>query len=84
MGAGGLAALFGGKRCNRSFAGIPSTSGIAFAFILDVFPLAITEGAGAEMQQTLGTAVFAFMIDVTLFGLFLAPLFYFVVRWLVE
>jgi len=51
---------------------------------LDVFPLAIAEGAGAEMRQTLGTAVFASMIDVTLFGLFLAPLFYFVVRWLVE
>jgi hypothetical protein len=36
------------------------------------------------MRQTLGTAVFAFMIDVTLFGLSLAPLFYFIVRWLVE
>ena len=56
----------------------------SFAFILGVFPLVIAEGAGAEMRQTLGTAVFYGMIGVTLFGLFLTPLFYFVVRWLVE
>jgi multidrug efflux pump len=49
-----------------------------------VFPLVIVEGAGHEMRRTLGTAVFAGMIGVTLFGLFLTPLFYFVVRWLVE
>jgi multidrug efflux pump subunit AcrB len=54
----------------------------SFAFILGVFPLVIAEGAGAEMRQTLGTAVFYGMIGVTLFGLFLTPLFYFVVRWL--
>jgi multidrug efflux pump len=56
----------------------------SFAFILGVFPLVIAEGAGAEMRQTLGTAVFYGMIGVTVFGLFLTPLFYFVVRWLVE
>jgi multidrug efflux pump subunit AcrB len=56
----------------------------SFAFILGVFPLVIAEGAGHEMRRTLGMAVFAGMIGVTLFGLFLTPLFYFVVRWLVE
>jgi multidrug efflux pump len=56
----------------------------SFAFILGVFPLVIAEGAGHEMRRTLGTAVFAGMIGVTLFGLFLTPVFYFVVRWLVE
>jgi multidrug efflux pump len=56
----------------------------SFAFILGVFPLVIAEGAGAEMRRTLGTAVFSGMIGVTLFGIFLTPLFYFVVRWLVE
>jgi multidrug efflux pump len=56
----------------------------SFAFILGVFPLVIAEGAGAEMRRTLGTAVFSGMIGVTCFGLFLTPLFYFVVRWLVE
>jgi multidrug efflux pump len=52
----------------------------SFAFILGVFPLVIAEGAGAEMRRTLGTAVFAGMIGVTLFGLFLTPVFYAVVR----
>jgi multidrug efflux pump subunit AcrB len=56
----------------------------SFAFILGVFPLVVAEGAGHEMRQTLGTAVFYGMIGVTVFGLFLTPLFYFVVRWLVE
>jgi multidrug efflux pump len=53
----------------------------SFAFILGVLPLVIAQGAGAEMRRTLGTAVFAGMIGVTLFGLFLTPVFYFVVRW---
>jgi multidrug efflux pump len=56
----------------------------SFAFILGVFPLVIAEGAGHEMRRTLGTAVFAGMIGVTLFGLFLTPTFYFVIRWLLE
>jgi len=53
----------------------------SFAFILGVLPLVITEGAGAEMRRTLGTAVFAGMIGVTFFGIFLTPVFYSVVRW---
>ena len=48
----------------------------SFAFILGVFPLVIAQGAGAEMRRTLGTAVFAGMIGVTLFGIFLTPVFY--------
>jgi multidrug efflux pump len=52
----------------------------SFAFILGVFPLVIATGAGAEMRRTLGTAVFAGMIGVTLFGIFLTPVFFFVVR----
>jgi multidrug efflux pump len=53
----------------------------SFAFILGVLPLVVAQGAGAEMRRTLGTAVFAGMIGVTLFGLFLTPVFYSVVRW---
>src|SRR5262249_561653 len=52
----------------------------SFAFILGVLPLVIAQGAGAEMRRTLGTAVFAGMIGVTLFGIFLTPVFYYVVR----
>jgi len=53
----------------------------SFAFILGVFPLVLAQGAGAEMRRTLGTAVFAGMIGVTFFGIFLTPVFYSVVRW---
>src|SRR5437764_448709 len=53
----------------------------SFAFILGVLPLVIAQGAGAEMRRTLGTAVFAGMIGVTLFGIFLTPVIYAVVRW---
>jgi multidrug efflux pump len=53
----------------------------SFAFVLGVFPLVIAQGAGAEMRRTLGTAVFAGMIGVTFFGIFLTPVFYSVVRW---
>ena len=48
----------------------------SIAFIAGVFPLVISRGAGAEMRQAMGVAVFAGMIGVTLFGLFLTPLFY--------
>jgi multidrug efflux pump len=48
----------------------------SFAFILGVLPLARAAGAGAEMRQALGTAVFSGMLGVTLFGLFLTPVFY--------
>ena len=52
----------------------------SFAFILGVVPLAIATGAGAEMRQSLGTAVFFGMLGVTLFGLLFTPLFYVVCR----
>ncbi len=55
----------------------------SFAFILGVVPLIIASGAGAEMRQALGTAVFFGMIGVTLFGLLLTPVFYVSVRWVV-
>jgi multidrug efflux pump subunit AcrB len=53
----------------------------SFAFILGVVPLVISEGAGAEMRRTLGTAVFAGMLGVTLFGIFLTPVFFYVIQW---
>jgi hydrophobic/amphiphilic exporter-1 (mainly G- bacteria), HAE1 family len=52
----------------------------SLAFILGVLPLAIATGAGAEMRQSLGTAVFAGMLGVTLFGLAFTPVFYVLVR----
>ena len=52
----------------------------ALAFILGVVPLVIATGAGAEMRQSLGTAVFSGMIGVTAFGLIFTPIFYVVVR----
>lgn len=48
----------------------------SIAFIAGVFPLVISKGAGAEMRQAMGIAVFAGMIGVTLFGLLLTPVFY--------
>jgi multidrug efflux pump len=48
----------------------------SFAFILGVLPLVIAEGAGAEMRQAIGVAVFSGMIGVTIFGLALTPVFY--------
>ena len=52
----------------------------SFAFILGVLPLVVAEGAGAEMRRSLGAAVFAGMIGVTLFGVFLTPVFFRVVQ----
>jgi len=52
----------------------------AFSFILGVIPLLIATGAGFEMRRVLGTAVFAGMLGVTIFGLFLTPVFYVVLR----
>src|SRR5207237_1170300 len=52
----------------------------SFAFILGVLPLVIAQGAGAEMRRTLGVAVFAGMLGVTLFGLLLTPVFFSLVR----
>jgi multidrug efflux pump len=48
----------------------------SIAFIAGVFPLVISHGAGAEMRQAMGIAVFSGMIGVTFFGLFLTPVFY--------
>src|SRR5258708_31272602 len=48
----------------------------SIAFIAGVFPLVKSHGAGAEMRQAMGVAVFSGMIGVTLFGLFLTPVFY--------
>ena len=56
----------------------------SFAFILGVVPLVIASGAGAEMRQALGTAVFAGMLGVTLFGLVFTPVFYVAIRGVVE
>jgi multidrug efflux pump len=52
----------------------------SFAFIAGVLPLVIRSGAGAEMRQALGTAVFFGMLGVTLFGIFFTPVFYLIVR----
>jgi multidrug efflux pump subunit AcrB len=52
----------------------------SFAFILGVVPLVLAEGAGAEMRRSLGVAVFAGMLGVTLFGIFLTPVFYYVIQ----
>ena len=52
----------------------------AFAFILGVLPLMIATGPGAEMRQSLGTAVFSGMLGVTIVGLFLTPVFYVALR----
>ena len=52
----------------------------AFSFILGVIPLLVATGAGFEMRRVLGTAVFAGMLGVTIFGLFLTPVFYVVLR----
>jgi hydrophobe/amphiphile efflux-1 (HAE1) family protein len=56
----------------------------SLAFIFGVMPLVWAVGAGAELRQTLGTAVFAGMIGVTAFGLIFTPIFYVVCRWLAE
>ncbi|HEY0980600.1 efflux RND transporter permease subunit [Schlesneria sp.] len=51
----------------------------SFAFILGVVPLVIATGAGAEMRRALGTAVFSGMLGVTFFGIFLTPVFFYVI-----
>ncbi len=53
----------------------------SFAFIFGVLPLVVAEGAGAEMRRSLGTAVFGGMLGVTAFGIFLTPVFYYVIQW---
>ena len=56
----------------------------SLAFILGVVPLVIARGAGAEMRRALGMAVFSGMLGVTFFGVFLTPVFYFVIQWFSE
>jgi len=52
----------------------------SLAFIMGVVPLVFSSGAGAEMRQAMGVAVFSGMIGVTFFGLFLTPVFYVLLR----
>jgi multidrug efflux pump len=54
----------------------------SFAFIFGVIPLIIGKGAGYEMRRTLGIAVFSGMLGVTVFGIFLTPVFFNVIEWL--
>jgi multidrug efflux pump len=56
----------------------------SLAFIAGVVPLVIARGAGAEMRHVMGVAVFSGMLGVTLFGLVFTPLFYVIIRGLVE
>ncbi|AUN32002.1 efflux RND transporter permease subunit [Niveispirillum cyanobacteriorum] len=55
----------------------------SIAFIMGVVPLITSTGAGAEMRQAMGVAVFAGMLGVTLFGLLLTPVFYVLLRFMV-
>lgn len=52
----------------------------SFAFIFGVLPLVVAHGAGAEMRRVLGLAVFSGMLGVTFFGIFLTPVFFYVIR----
>jgi multidrug efflux pump len=52
----------------------------SLAFVMGVLPLVLATGAGAEMRSAMGVAVFAGMIGVTAFGLFLTPVFYVLLR----
>ena len=56
----------------------------SLAFIIGVIPLAVASGAGSEMRRSLGIAVFYGMVGVTLFGIFLTPVFFFVIMGLTE
>jgi multidrug efflux pump len=56
----------------------------SFAFIMGVLPLVFSSGAGAEMRHAMGVAVFAGMLGVTFFGLFLTPVFYVLLRLLAQ
>jgi hypothetical protein len=56
----------------------------SFAFLFGVIPLMVGTGAGSEMRHTLGVAVFSGMLGVTLFGIFLTPVFFFVIESFAE
>ncbi len=67
--------------CSLRFRPIVMTS---TAFILGVLPLLVSYGAGAEMRRTLGITVFSGMLGVTIFGVFLTPVFFFVIEYISE
>ena len=56
----------------------------SIAFIMGVVPLVFSHGAGSEMRHAMGVAVFAGMLGVTFFGLFLTPVFYVLLRTLAQ
>src|SRR5882757_5506273 len=56
----------------------------SFAFIMGVVPLMLAGGAGAEIRHALDTTVFAGMLGVTFFGLLLTPVFYVLIRRLMD
>jgi hydrophobe/amphiphile efflux-1 (HAE1) family protein len=56
----------------------------SFAFIMGVLPLVTASGAGSEMRHAMGIAVFAGMLGVTLFGLFLTPVFFVIIELLIK
>jgi multidrug efflux pump subunit AcrB len=56
----------------------------SLAFIIGVAPLVFSHGAGAEMRRLLGTAVFSGMLGVTLFGIFLTPVFFYVIQRVID
>jgi len=56
----------------------------SFAFIFGVVPLMLASGAGAEMRRSLGTAVFSGMLGVTMFGIILTPIFFYVIQGIGE
>ena len=66
------------EACKQRLRPIVMTS---FAFIFGVLPLVYAQGAGAEMRRSLGIAVFGGMLGVTAFGIFLTPVFYYVLQW---
>lgn len=75
QGKTGLEAIM--EACRMRLRPILMTS---FAFIMGVVPMVLATGAGAEMRQAMGVAVFSGMIGVTFFGLLLTPVFYYVLR----
>jgi multidrug efflux pump subunit AcrB len=52
----------------------------SFAFIMGVLPLVFASGEGSEIRHVMGVTVFAGMLGVTFFGLFLTPVFYVILR----
>jgi multidrug efflux pump len=56
----------------------------SFAFIMGVVPLLVASGAGSEVRKTMGITVFSGMLGVTFFGLFLTPVFYVLIRKVIQ